>query len=205
MKYIKLELGPLGTNCYIVFNRMGGEAYIIDPASNSKTIDRVITENSLTPKGVLLTHGHFDHIGASDDLRKLYSIPLYIHEDDAVMLESASLNCSTSFMGEAVCLDAPDVMLKDGDALCLDGEALEVIHTPGHSKGSVSFVCDNCIFSGDTVFKGSYGRFDLPGGDFNELKNSIKNLLSRDKNLVICPGHGDETSVVRETELYSFL
>lgn len=205
MKYIKLELAPIQTNCYIVFNEIGGEGYIIDPASNAEKIAKVISENGLKPKGILLTHGHFDHIGASDDLRKLYKIPLCIHENDAEMLENATSNCSASFIGYPILLNPADVILKSGDVLNADGESLRVLHTPGHSRGSLSFICDNYIFSGDTVFKGSYGRFDLPGGSFNELKNSIQMLLSLDEALIICPGHGDETCVKDEVSMYNFI
>ena len=140
----------------------------------------------------------FDHIAASDELRDKYSVPLYIHEGDSGMLTSSFLNCSRPMMGTDVILRPADKLLKDGDVLKLENESLRVMHTPGHSPGSCVFVGNGFIFSGDTVFKDTYGRYDLPGGDFSQLMQSIKRVMALNPVFEIYPGHEEKTTVSDE-------
>lgn len=202
MKIITLSLPPIMTNCYIAYEKDGGKCFIIDPASSPERIDALISAHSLVPKAILLTHGHFDHIAAADSLRDRYSIPLFIHESDGNMITSASLNCSKPMMGTSITIKPADKLLRDGDKIKLESESLKVMHTPGHSPGSCVFVGNGFIFSGDTVFKGTYGRYDLPGGDFSILMSSIKRILALNPIFEIYPGHDEKTSVSDEMMYY---
>ncbi len=198
MKVFTIPLPPIMTNCYIAYEREGGKCFIIDPASNEEKIKAIIEMQKLSPKAILLTHGHFDHISAADKLRDMYSIPLYIHENDAEMIKSPVLNCSQSFMGIAVALNSADKLLSEGNKLLLEKESLTVIHTPGHSSGSCIYVGNNVLFSGDTVFQGSYGRYDLPGGDYSALMQSIQRVMKLNPTLTVYPGHGEKTTIADE-------
>ncbi|MBE6650795.1 MAG: MBL fold metallo-hydrolase [Ruminococcaceae bacterium] len=202
MKVITIPLPPIMTNCYISYEREGGKCFIIDPASSEDRIKTLIDAHSLKPKAILLTHGHFDHIAASDRLREMYSIPLYIHEADSEMIKNARLNCSSTMMGEEIILKDADKLLKDGDKLKLENESLAVMHTPGHSPGSCVFIASDCVFSGDTVFRGTYGRYDLTGGDFNLLMASIKRVMALPPILKVYPGHNEATTIFDESMYY---
>ena len=204
MNVVTLALLPLMTNCYIAYEREGGKCFIIDPASNEERIIQTLNLMRLKPKAILLTHGHFDHIGAADSLRDHYSIPLIVHEADAKMIKSPILNCASAFMGMNVALRDADKLVKDGDVLKLEKESLRVLHTPGHSEGSCVYVGNDLIFSGDTVFRGSYGRYDLYGGNYGELMESVRRVLELDTRMVIYPGHDETTTVLDERENYHF-
>lgn len=202
MKVLTISLPPIMTNCYLAFECEGGKCFIIDPASNAEKIIEIISSASLSPTAILLTHGHFDHIEAADILREHYSIPLLVHEGDADMIKSPTLNCSMSMMGTVVKLKDADGFLKDGDEIKLENEGLRIMHTPGHSPGSCVFIADNLIFSGDTVFRSTYGRYDLPGGDYMTLMRSIIRIMSLDEGLIVYPGHDEKTTIAREKIYY---
>lgn len=202
MNVTTIPLPPIMTNCYVAYEREGGKCFIIDPASNEEQIIRLIKSKGLIPSAILLTHGHFDHIGAADKLREYYSIPLYVHKDDGEMIRSHHANCSMAFTGTSVELSQADRLLKDGDVIKLDDEELFVMHTPGHSPGSCVFVGNDLIFSGDTVFKGTYGRYDLPGGDFQALFRSIQKVMALNPTMTVYPGHNEETSIGEERKYY---
>ena len=202
MKVITIPLPPIMTNCYIAYERDGGKCFIIDPASSEEKIKTIIDAHSLKPKAIILTHGHFDHIAAADRLREMYSIPLYIHEADGEMIKDSRLNCSSSMMGMAIVLKDADRLLKDGDKIKLESESLTVMHTPGHSPGSCVFVACDCIFSGDTVFRGTYGRYDLPGGNFELLMDSIRRVMTLSPILTVYPGHDEKTTIGDESIYY---
>lgn len=201
MKILTLPLPPIMTNCYIAYEKEGGKCFIIDPASSAERIKTIIDAHDLKPKAILLTHGHFDHIAAADELRKQYKIPLMIHEQDAEMIVSAELNCSRAMMGASITLSPADKLLKEGDRIKLENESLKVLHTPGHSPGSCVYVGNGIAFSGDTLFKGTYGRYDLPGGSFQTLMGSIKRILELSPITVLYPGHDEKTNVADE-EIY---
>lgn len=202
MKVFTISLPPIMTNCYVAYEREGGKCFIIDPASNEEEIKRLIESKSLKPSAILLTHGHFDHIGAVDKLREYYSIPLYIHESDGEMIGSHHANCSMAFMGTPITLRQADRLLKNGDVIQLEDEFLRVMHTPGHSPGSCVFVGKDLVFSGDTVFRGTYGRYDLPGGDFQTLFKSIQRVMELDPSMTVYPGHNEKTTIGEERKNY---
>ena len=199
----KLILSICSTNCYIVYNSDSMEGLIIDPAANASAIDSKVKELGVNIKGILLTHGHFDHIGAADELKKLYDVKVYAHEEEVT--ENGMLNLSAMFeTGESVKVDEK---LRDGDSFKLCGFDIKLIHTPGHTKGSSCYLINDGekdrLFSGDTIFCGSYGRTDFPTGDMRQLIDSILNkLLVLDEDLEVYSGHGEQTFIGDEKKNY---
>ncbi len=201
----KLVLSICATNCYIVYNNDTMEGIIIDPAANPDAIDSCVKELGVNIKAILLTHGHFDHIGAADELKKLYQVKVYAHEAEAEITENGMLNLSAMFeTGDSVKVDEK---LHDGDTFNLCGFDIELIHTPGHTKGSSCYIINDGerdrLFSGDTIFCGSYGRTDFPTGDMRQLIDSILNkLLVLDEDLEVYSGHGEQTYIGDEKKNY---
>lgn len=188
MKIRRLVLGPLMTNCYIVGD---SEAVVIDPAADAGRIIKECEKENLNIKAILLTHGHFDHTGALCELKKLTGADVYIHKDDNAMIGDNEKNLS--FMtGEKQSRCEPDILLSGGEEIDIGTGKLTVIHTPGHSQGSVSYVTDDAVFSGDLIFKGGIGRWDF--GSYSDEMRSIRLLCAvLDDDITVCPGHGDVT------------
>ncbi|PAV29070.1 hypothetical protein CIL05_13935 [Virgibacillus profundi] len=200
MNIKSMSLGPLGTNCYIVYNDQ--TALIVDPGGESNLIIDFLDERRLSAAAILLTHAHFDHIGAVDKLRTFYDIEVYLHEKEASWLENPSLNRSVFFTGDEIKTKSPEHILKPG-WMEVGPFAFEVIHTPGHSPGSVSFVFaeDLYVISGDVLFQQGIGRTDLPGGDMKQLELSIRNHLYKlDDSFAVYPGHGPKTNIAFEKQ-----
>lgn len=205
LNVLTLTLPPFGTNTYIVFEKSKGKCIIIDPASNSQLIKNKIKEFQLKPILIFLTHGHFDHIGACDELREEYKIPLAIHEQDANLLISPRLNASTLLSEHEIALNPAEKIIREPTAFKLENKYLRVLHTPGHTKGSCVLVCDDEIFTGDTLFKGGYGRYDLPGGSAEDLMKSLERVLTLDDRLKVYPGHGETTEIYQEKEILNYM
>ena len=198
MKIRNLFPGSWGSNCYLVED--SGEALIIDPSASASAILRAVREEGCTPVGILLTHGHFDHIMSVDTLRQAEpSLKVYIHEADAPMLTDGDKNGFAFFFRQERVWNAADVLLKDGDEVKVGKTALTVVHTPGHSPGSSCFLCAeaNVMFSGDTLFSDNIGRCDLWGGSYATIRKSLNSLRDYDGGLIIYPGHGDEEKLSR--------
>ena len=196
MNVITLTLGPLATNCYILYGN-DRRAAVIDPAFSSDRIGAVLGENGLTLDKILLTHAHFDHIMAAEELRG-NGVSLCLHCDDEEMLYNSILNCMHDFCGRSMTFAKAERLFADGDTVDIGGEALTVMHTPGHTKGSVCYISDKFIFSGDTLFKDGVGRCDLYGGSFQTLCQSLYRLKSLEKDYVVYPGHGGQTTLEYE-------
>ena len=165
----------------------------------------MIAQKSLKPTLLLNTHGHVDHIGANKDIKEKFNIPLYIHSADGPMLENVQQSEMAIFLG-AMDSPSPDHFLNDGDKIKIGKSFLHVIHTPGHSPGSVSFLGDGFLLSGDTLFFGGVGRTDLPGGSWKEMESSIKNkILTMPDEMKVLPGHGPFTTVGQEKRANPFI
>ncbi|MDR2267195.1 MAG: MBL fold metallo-hydrolase [Christensenellaceae bacterium] len=195
MKVIKFIVGAFKTNCYLAIDEKLKIACLIDPGSGYDKIRNYCDDNGLKLSCVLITHGHFDHV-TEVGRWKMDGLPVYIHELDASYLTLPKrLGYSpTKQMPQIV----PDRLLKDGDEIAVGDFKLTVMHTPGHTEGSVCYIGDGVIFSGDTLFKGDYGRVDLPGGNFNDIKKSLKRLFSLPGNYVVNPGHDIPTDLDTE-------
>lgn len=204
MKISRLPLGPMATNAYVVYENK--KALVIDPGGDFEKLEEYLKERELGVEAILLTHAHFDHIGAVDALRKVYNAPVYIHEKEADWLGKPEKNGSGLFgLGEITAAPA-DYHFEIGQAE-IGGFPFEVRHTPGHSPGSVSFVFRNqrLTIAGDTLFQSGIGRTDLPGGSREELERSIKEQLFTLRNdMRIFPGHGLPTTVGEERETNPF-
>lgn len=213
-----MVLGMVQTNCYIISNEALKEAIVIDPADNADKIEEYLKSNDLVCKGILLTHGHFDHIMAAKEMALNAGAKIYAHEAEVGLLEDGNLNASYNFMNKDFCL-TPDVLLKDSDRLELIDLTFQVIHTPGHTAGGVCYYLEETLgpvssnlkgkgtlFSGDTLFRESIGRTDLPTGNGGQLLASIKNkLMPLEDGVVVYPGHGGPTSIGYERSNNIFL
>jgi hydroxyacylglutathione hydrolase len=200
-----LAVGPLATNCYILGDRESKEAVVIDPGGDFEDIAAQLRESDLKAKYIVLTHAHFDHTDALAQLKAATGAEVLIHELDADMLCSAGQAQPFSLeSGKETC--RADRTIKEGDRIKFGRHILEVLHTPGHTRGGISLVTDKMIFVGDTLFSGSVGRTDLPGGSFQELMASIKNkLLSMADDCLVYPGHGPASTIGEERKNNPFL
>ncbi|WP_027407788.1 MBL fold metallo-hydrolase [Anoxybacteroides tepidamans] len=207
MKWERIPLGPLQTNAYILTHR-DGTCVIFDPGSEGQKLINYIEAKGWKPLAVLLTHAHFDHIGAINDVVAKWSIPVYVHEKEKEWLSNPELNGSAYFMGEQVKVAAEPHCLRGETALTIGEFTFELLQTPGHSPGSISYYCPEvaAVFSGDVLFAGSIGRTDLPGGNYKELMQSIhERLLVLPEETVVLPGHGPETTIGAEMDTNPFL
>lgn len=195
MKIDTIMVGEMGVNCYLVYCEETREAIAIDPGDDVNKIIAKIAAKELKLKYIVNTHGHADHIGANNELKKVTQAQILIHVADAPMLSDPKLNLSL-FIGEPIISGQADIILKDGDTIAIGNEKLSVLHTPGHSAGGICLLGKQFLFSGDTLFAESVGRCDFPGGSMAELLNSIKNkLMVLEDQVKVFPGHGTSTSI----------
>ncbi|MDO5408549.1 MAG: MBL fold metallo-hydrolase [Eubacteriales bacterium] len=197
-------LGAVSTNCYLIYNEETGEAVIVDPADNGAYILNKCRELGITPEAVLLTHGHFDHILAVEDIRRAFRCKVYVGRDEEKLLQDPQQNLSVSMGSGQMSLKA-DVTVRDGDVLNLIGFDWKVIETPGHTVGSVCYYVESedVLISGDTLFADSLGRTDLPTGSAAAIVRSIQEkLLVLPEDTMVYPGHGDPTTI-RHEKLYN--
>ena len=206
MRMSKLVVGPVATNCYIVSDENTKEAFIIDPGAEPERIIDKVKEIGVSVKAILLTHGHFDHISAVNELKREFGVDVYVGQEDADLMADMELNVSYMF-GMPYAARA-DKILRDGDVLEIAGFSIKVLFTPGHTKGGICFYLEkeNVAFSGDTIFQQSVGRTDFPTGSARVLSESIKNkLFILPEDLQLFPGHGDSTTVGYEKKYNMFL
>ncbi|MCF6096646.1 MBL fold metallo-hydrolase [Thermovorax subterraneus] len=204
MVFKKLRVGPLSTNCYILIDD-GRKGVIIDPGAEPQNIIKEIEEQNLEIEWIILTHGHVDHIGAVKEVKDFTGAKIAIHEKDAKMLVSSKENLSF-YGGHEVIQPPADKELKGGELIKVGELTLEIIWTPGHTPGSICIKADKLLFTGDTLFAGSIGRTDFPGGSYEEIINSIKTkLLILDEDMCVLPGHGSESTLEVEKATNPFL
>ncbi|PKM80935.1 MAG: MBL fold metallo-hydrolase [Firmicutes bacterium HGW-Firmicutes-14] len=200
-----IPVGMMGANCYCIGCRSTREAAVIDPGGDVEKILNYLKENDLNLKYIINTHGHIDHVAGNDKLREQTGAKLLIHELDAPMLSDTRLNLS-SFMGFEKIFKNPDRLLTDEDTIEIGDIRMEVMHTPGHTRGGICLSTEGAVFTGDTLFNGSIGRTDFPGGDFDTIINSIKlKLLSLPDDTAVYPGHMGHSTIAYERKYNPFL
>lgn len=199
MEITVLTVGPVYTNCYIVNKEGSASCLVVDPGDEGEKIASYIKKKNLSCEGILLTHGHFDHITGVSELISLVGGKVYACEKERELLMDPHLNAS-ALTGREVALE-PEILLRDGQHFETAGLAFRVIHTPGHTKGGCCYYSEEekILFSGDTIFMESIGRTDLPTGNGRELLDSVRNkVLALPDDVKIYPGHGPETNVAYE-------
>ncbi|MEZ4526827.1 MAG: MBL fold metallo-hydrolase [Desulfobacterales bacterium] len=199
-----LEVGPIMANCFILGCEKTKEAVVIDPGGDADLILMELARLGLKVKYLINTHGHFDHVGANKRMKAVTGAPILIHAGDAPMLMRLSKD-ALMFGLTAENSPEPDQNINDGDKIRFGEITLKVIHTPGHSPGGVALLTEGHVFVGDTLFSGSIGRTDLPGGDYNTLISSVRSkLFILDDSTVVHCGHGPDTTIGREKQYNPF-
>ena len=205
MKINHCVVGPVHTNCYIVINNETKECFVIDPGASAKQLAEKMREDNLKPVAILLTHGHFDHAGAAEELAKEFDIKIYAHEAEEDTLKMPKKNLSGIIVAEESY--HADVYCKDKQKIVLAGFEIEVLHTPGHTEGGCCYYIakEDVVFTGDTLFAQCVGRTDFPGGSMSQIVRSIKEKLLTlnqagrlETDIMVYPGHNDPTTI--ETE-----
>lgn len=200
-----LSVGPIMANCFILGCETTHKAVVIDPGADSGRILNKLAEKKLTVEYIINTHGHFDHVGANRKMKEATGATLVIHALDQAMLGMLSTTAA-AFGMSAENSPPPDQTVQDGDKITFGEITLTVLHTPGHTPGGISLLTGGKVFVGDTLFAGSIGRTDFPGGDYDTLISSIRNkLYTLEDRVIVYTGHGQETTIGREKRFNPFV
>lgn len=204
MKIIILENYANSENTYIVYDENSLEGVVIDPGYDAKKIVEKANSENIKIKYILITHCHYDHIEYLEELRKITGAPLACGKWASVNIGDPSINASYLGLGYKISAKSAEIILADGDCIKIGDTEIKCIYTPGHTNCGVCYVAKNSVFAGDTLFLRNCGRWDLPTGDENTLKKSIREILYKlDDDMVVYPGHGDKTSIGYEKK-YNF-
>lgn len=205
MKIVNIPTTAPQANCWLCWDDESRLAVLIDPPSSTAKVEAIVEQNGLTICRILLTHGHFDHIFGADAFRDKYGVPLAIHEADAEMLTDPMKNASALFFRENHVYRSAEILLRDGEEIPVGESLIRVVHTPGHTPGSVCFAMDKDYLTGDTLFRGSIGRTDLPGGSWQTMRHTLDRLSELPDNVRIYPGHGDVSDMAYEKTYNPYL
>lgn len=203
MEMITLLLGELATNCYLL-DCGNQEVIAIDIGNAPKKVLDILNTQKLSLKAILLTHGHYDHVAGVETVRQATGAEVYIHENDALMLESGEANLAYQLTDKAYQPVQEYQVLKDNDILHFGNRQIKVMHTPGHTSGGVCYLTENQMFCGDTIFKGSIGRTDL-GGNVSEMRESLKKIASLQQDYELYPGHFFHSTLAFEKQNNPYL
>lgn len=200
MNYYRLPIGPLQANCYVLIDEKSKEAAVIDPGDcTAELVDLLKSKEISKVKYILLTHGHLDHILGVPCVKTVVTdAQVAVHENDAVYIKEPDANLSIAELPYEPQPCEPDILLHDGDKLYLGETEIEVLATPGHSRGSVCYKCEDLIFSGDTLFCMTYGRTDFPGGSESDMRSSFEKLMALQGDYTVLPGHNRATQLSYE-------
>lgn len=206
MKVISIPSKGYESNCWLLLEEESGAFAVIDPSADLEQILQSIRQRDIDPKNlqyILLTHGHFDHILSVDLLRKATGAPVLIHGGDESFLTNSEHNGYKFFFHRELIMQPADKLLKDQDVISFGNTVIHVMHTPGHTQGSVCYLVDNIMFTGDTLFDQDIGRTDLFGGSMDALQTSLKAIAALPDNYTIYPGHGSVTTLQKQQN-YNF-
>ena len=199
MKVTTLMLGPIATNCYVV-EPGDGSCIVLDISEEIGKLTAYLEANTLTVSAILLTHGHYDHIGGVARIQKAYQAPVYVHAADAAMLTSEKESMATWLANQPFDPVTKFQTIQDGETISIGSLSFHVLHTPGHTSGSVCYQCENVLFSGDTLFRLSRGRTDFPGGSDADMLQSLKRLYDLPGDYTVYPGHNEATTLQYERD-----
>lgn len=202
-----LVVGPVMTNCYFLQNKETTELILVDPGAEAERISRMIEKLGKKPVAILLTHGHYDHMMAVNELRQEWKIPIFASKAEKETLSNPEINLSLEWEGRGYTVEA-DEYLEDGQEIELAGFKIRMYLTPGHTEGSCCYYFEEeeLLMSGDTIFAGNCGRCDLPGGSFAQMQISLHKIIDHlPEEVRIYPGHGDETSIRHEKSYNPYL
>jgi glyoxylase-like metal-dependent hydrolase (beta-lactamase superfamily II) len=197
LQIVTLVLGDLDTNCYLVFDDRSRAALIIDPADSGETINQAILDLQLKPQAIVLTHGHFDHVLGLLEVKLAWNIPIYMNSADLFLLKDTPKSARYWLKRSVDPTPPPDIFLDDLQELKISNFKLKILHTSGHTPGSICLYNDEVIFTGDTLFKDAIGRTDFKYSDPQKMQKSLAKIFQLDKNLTVYPGHGEITNLER--------
>jgi hydroxyacylglutathione hydrolase len=200
-----LKVGQMQTNCYILCDKVNNKAAIIDPGYDANRIASALEDTECTAEYIILTHAHYDHIAAVHELKQKTGAKLVVYVGELEALNDTAKNLYTAFGDTTFQPFAPEILVHDRDSIQLGMLELGFLHTPGHTSGSCSILCQDCIFTGDTLFKEDVGRTDLPTGSAQAMQSSVRRLLALAGEYRVFPGHGDFTTMSQEREYHHFI
>lgn len=193
----KIVVGTLENNCYIIGDERTREAFIVDPGDEPDRVLDFVKEDNLETKFIVCTHAHFDHVGAINEIKEITKAKIIIHKDDLILYKNIEMQ-GLVWGFDIEPLTEPDIIVSEGYNIEIGDLRFMVLHTPGHSPGSICLYGEGILITGDTIFAGSVGRTDLCGGDINQLRKSFKRLIELPDNTIILPGHGPESTIMKE-------